>query len=72
MSVSRTIEAKAGNGKMTFGELSAFVAEMEAAGAAESTQVGATATMGGWLKAIKATVTERAAEAARSENGKKS
>jgi len=55
MSVDRTVEIKAADGRITLGELREFIAGLDHAGAADSTVIGARVTMGGALKSLKAT-----------------
>jgi hypothetical protein len=56
MRIGRTVEAKgSASGKVTLGDLRAFIAEMDQAGAADTTPVKATVTFGGALKSLKAT-----------------
>jgi hypothetical protein len=55
MPTDRTVTATALDGRrMTLAELRAFVAEMDQAGAAETTPVGARVSWGGGLKELKA------------------
>ena len=54
MSVSRHVEANAENGKMTLGDLRQFVAELDQAGAADTTVIRARVTFGGVLKSVAA------------------
>jgi hypothetical protein len=54
MPTDRTVTATAHDGKMTLGELRAFIAEMDQAGAAETTPVTARVSWGGWVKELKA------------------
>ena len=44
-----------GGKRMTLGEIRSFVAEMDQAGAADTTQIGARVNFGGWLRELKAT-----------------
>ena len=56
MRIGRTVEAKgSAEGKMTLGDLKEFVAEMDQAGAANSTPIEATVMWRGALKSLKAT-----------------
>lgn len=56
MSAERTRTMKAAKGeKLALGDLRSFVAEMDQAGAADSTPVSARASFGGWLQELKAT-----------------
>ena len=56
MSAERTRSMKAPKGgKLTLGDLRSFVGEMDQAGAADTTPVGATVSFGGWLRELKAT-----------------
>lgn len=54
--INREVTAAAQDGKrMTLGDLRAFVAEMDQAGAADTTRVSGRVTFGGWVKELKAT-----------------
>jgi hypothetical protein len=56
MRVGREVTVSSGSaGKLSLGDVRAFVAEMDQAGAAESTLITATVRWGGWLKSLKAT-----------------
>jgi hypothetical protein len=55
VSTSREVTVKAQDGTVTLGELRAFVAELDHAGAAESTSILATVRFGGGIKTLKAT-----------------
>lgn len=56
VATDRTVTAHAGDGKkMTLGELRAFIAEMDQAGAADTTPVTARVAWVGWVKQLKAT-----------------
>jgi hypothetical protein len=55
VSIGRTVEAKAKDGTLTLGEMRAFVAEMDEAGAAETTKIEGAARFRGGIKSLKAT-----------------
>lgn len=55
MSIGREVTVKAQDGTVTLGELRAFVAELDQAGATENTPVSATVRIGGGIKTLKAT-----------------
>jgi hypothetical protein len=55
MRIDRHVEVKAQDGSMTLGELRAFVAELDQAGAAETTTIEGTVRWGGGVKSLKAT-----------------
>ena len=56
MRIGRTVEAKgSADGKMTLADLKEFVAEMDQAGAANTTPIEATTTWRCALKSLKAT-----------------
>lgn len=55
MSTSRDVTVKAQNGTVTLGELKAFVAELDHAGAVNTTPISATVRFGGGIKTLKAT-----------------
>lgn len=57
MSTSREVTVKAQNGTMTLGELKAFAAELDHAGAVNTTPISATVRLSGWIKTLKATAT---------------
>jgi hypothetical protein len=56
VSTSREVTVKAQGGTVTLGEHRAFIAELDQAGAAESTPISATVRFGGGIKTLKATV----------------
>jgi hypothetical protein len=53
--IGRTVEVKAQEGPLTLAELRAFIAELDQAGAAETTTIAATVRFGGGIKTLKAT-----------------
>ena len=55
MAISRLVETKAQDGTLTLGELRAFVAELDQAGAADTTKIEGTIRFGGGIKSLKAT-----------------
>jgi hypothetical protein len=55
VSTSREVTVKAQDGTVTLGELKAFVAELDNAGAANTTPISGTARFGGGIKTLKAT-----------------
>jgi hypothetical protein len=54
VSIGRTVEVKAKDGTLTLGELRAFVAELDQAGAAEITKIEGTVRFRGGVKSLKA------------------
>lgn len=55
MRIDRHVEVKAQDGTLTLGELRAFVAELDEAGAAETTTIDGTVRVRGGVKSLKAT-----------------
>jgi hypothetical protein len=55
MSTSREVTVKAQSGIVTLGELRAFIAELERAGAADSTEIKGTVRFGSGIKTLTAT-----------------
>jgi hypothetical protein len=55
VSTSREVTAKAEDGTVTLGELKAFAAELDRAGAVNTTPISATVRFGGGIKTLKAT-----------------
>jgi hypothetical protein len=55
VSTSRRVETKAEDGTLTLRELRAFVADLDADGAAETTKIEGTVRFGGGVKSLKAT-----------------
>jgi hypothetical protein len=54
--INRAVTATAGDGsRMTLGDLRAFIAELDQAGAAETTPVSGRVSFGGYVKELKAT-----------------
>ncbi len=54
MSVGRIVQAKAQDGTLTLAEMRAFVAELDLAGAAETTTIQGAVRFGGGIKTLEA------------------